>query len=332
MYWTLALAVAMSVISVFVAHKTITIKLREVIDDLAQSSLKLSQTASHVAANAESLAQGASEQAASIEETSASIHEISSSSNRNAENSRLADGIIQEVRQKAESGVRSAKEMRHAIDSISGAAEETQQIIKIIDEIAFQTNLLALNAAVEAARAGDAGKGFAVVAEEVRNLAQRSANAAKDTAGKIQRSKELATNGVKTAIEVEHSFEEVQSSALKAVTISQEITTASQEQAQSMVQANSAMSELDKVTQLNAASAEQSSAAGSELSNQAEELEQLMNQLSGLVYGHIGQKQELAAALEKEPRNRRTSSMNQLTPIKLRSEQIIPLEEDRVAH
>ena len=37
-----------------------------------------------------------------------------------------------------------------------GASLEIQQIIAVIDEIAFQTNLLALNAGIEAARAGDA--------------------------------------------------------------------------------------------------------------------------------------------------------------------------------
>ncbi len=58
---------------------------------------------------------------------------------------------------------------------IEDASRKIEQIIDVIEDIAFQTNLLALNAGIEAARAGEAGKGFAVVAQEVRELAQRSA-------------------------------------------------------------------------------------------------------------------------------------------------------------
>jgi methyl-accepting chemotaxis protein len=67
-----------------------------------------------------------------------------------------------------------------AMERIEASARHMEQIIGVIDEIAFQTNLLALNAGVEAARAGESGRGFAVVAQEVRALAQRAADAARE--------------------------------------------------------------------------------------------------------------------------------------------------------
>ncbi|MCP4690100.1 MAG: methyl-accepting chemotaxis protein, partial [Desulfobacterales bacterium] len=144
-----------------------------------------------------------------------------------------------------------------SMTEISTASQETQKIVKTIDEIAFQTNLLALNAAVEAARAGEAGAGFAVVADEVRNLAVRSADAARNTAGLIEDTVKKVDVGSKVVHKTAGSFKDVTENASRAGELFTEIAAASEEQAQGIEQVSNAMSEMDKVVQQNTASAEE---------------------------------------------------------------------------
>ncbi|QTN30390.1 hypothetical protein HZ993_11730 [Rhodoferax sp. AJA081-3] len=78
---------------------------------------------------------------------------------------------------------RSNEAVHSVAETMKGITESSlriQEIIQLIEGVAFQTNILALNAAVEAARAGEQGRGFAVVATEVRALAQRTTGAARE--------------------------------------------------------------------------------------------------------------------------------------------------------
>ena len=301
----LCLAIAMGTLSLVVLHRTVTKAIGIMIQDLRGTSAQVVASANQVSSSSQALAQGAPEQAASLEQSAASLTEVSSVSKHNTDNSNEANQLTEKMRSAAQIGVKQMHAMTEAIHAIKKSADETEQIVKIIDEIAFQTNLLALNAAVEAARAGDAGKGFAVVAEEVRNLAQRSANAAKESSEKIRQSKELADNGVKVTSEVAKSLEGINQHASKSADIVKEIASASKEQTRGVSEVNTAIAELEKVTHQNSASAEESAAAAEELNAQASSLDGVVRNLSTLVYGAGEQVREERALPRRVPEQKR---------------------------
>lgn len=238
--------------------------------------------ANQVSSSSQSLAEGASEQAASIEETSGNLEQMSSMANLNADNARKADELMNDTGREVERASGAMTDLHGSINDIARASEETQKIIKTIDEIAFQTNLLALNAAVEAARAGESGAGFAVVADEVRNLAMRSADAARNTADLIEGTVSKVNVGKDLVEKAGTVFANVSASTYKVVDIVSDITTSSGRQAQSIEEVNSAVIEMDKVVQSNAAGAEESASASEEMSAQAEQLKSLVKNLATL--------------------------------------------------
>ena len=252
-------------------------------DSLQEGADQTASSAGQLSSASRSLAASTSEQSASVTEASASLEEISAMIRATAENASKAKEFAGQARGAAEVGKQTMEEMKLAMKSIEVSSLDIAKIVKNIDEIAFQTNILALNAAVEAARAGEAGAGFAVVADEVRSLAQRSAAAAKETADKIEAAIANSQRGSRSCSNVGESLEQIVERVAAADVLVAEIASAAREQSQGIRQVGVAMTQMDKVTQGNAASAEQSSSAAEELTNQAQLLQENVEQLQSLI-------------------------------------------------
>jgi len=253
-------------------------------------------------ASGQTLSQSSTSAAASLEETVASLEEMSSMVKMNSDNAKQASALSQSSRDSAEQGEKEIQSLIQSMKDISASSRKIEDIITVIDDLAFQTNLLALNAAVEAARAGEQGKGFAVVADAVRTLAQRSALAAKDITVLIKDSVEKVEIGTKTADRSGAVLNNIVTSVKKVADLNHEISAASNEQSTGITQVGKAMNQLDQSTQTNAASAEEIAASAEEILQQSQMMQEKVVELNAVIVGYQEiQKMAPGSSATKEP-------------------------------
>lgn len=237
-----------------------------------QGADEISHGAAEIAAGNAHLSTRSEQQAAALEETAASMAELAAAAQRNVASAQQADALARQASSVAEAGGKAAADLVLTMADIARSSRQVDEIVGVIESIAFQTNILALNAAVEAARAGTQGRGFAVVAAEVRALAQRSATASRDIKGLIGASAQRVASGVGQVQASARTMEDIVVAVQRASQCIAEISAASAEQMHGIEQVNAAVGQMDDMTQQNAALVEQAAAAAASLEAQAQHL------------------------------------------------------------
>lgn len=250
--------------------------LAKLISDTTNGVHNLTNNVDQIYQGSQDLNDRTQRQAASLEETTATMDQIMFAVKQTTDNAQSANQLASSARSQADDGAGIMRSTIESMGDIKDASHRIEEIISLIDSIAFQTNLLALNAAVEAARAGEHGRGFAVVAGEVRNLAGKSADAARDIKGLIENAVSAVDQGTERAERSDEALQDIIESIRKVSDIVADISNASGEQAHSITQVGQAIGEIDTVTQQNAALVEESSAASETMKTEASTLANLV--------------------------------------------------------
>lgn len=245
--------------------KQIQVNLRAVVGDVRSSVDGLGLSAQHIAQGGADLAARTESQASSLQQTVASMEELAGTVRSTADAAAEVARRSEQSTVIAARGSESVRQAGHTMDAIERSSREMQQIVSVIESIAFQTNLLALNAAVEGARLGQQGNGFMVVANEVRALAQRSADAARQIRDLISASVEQIAQGARQMSGAARTIQEVVNAVCQVSELAQQIQRTTQEQSAGISQVNIAIALLDGVTQQNVALVEELAASAQTL-------------------------------------------------------------------
>jgi len=284
--------------------REMTLSLRELIGGIDNGVGHLSQAATQLAASSEDtklrinqqreetdqVATAMNQMSATVQEVAQNAEQASQAATDADQQAQLGDEVVAEAIARIEQLAGQMDDCLTAMQHLAGESQRIGSILDVIKSVSEQTNLLALNAAIEAARAGEAGRGFAVVADEVRGLAQRTQQSTEEIEQLIDSlhsgtdevthlldsSKRLTEQSVELSRRAGHALSQITDTVSSIQGMNQQIATASEQQSVVAEQINrSVLSVRDASDQTSAASEQTATSSG--------ELEQLGQQLRGMV-------------------------------------------------
>lgn len=285
---------------------------------LSMHAFNTTKTTEEVARTVDQISKGAMEQAQDTNAASDTIIELGTIIKKNTQGAKALEKSSIEINKLSLDGIavigsliKNTNESKNAMDEIlisvgqtNDRANKIGEASNLIKTIADQTNLLALNAAIEAARAGEHGRGFAVVASEIRKLAEQSTfftseidemltellAASKDALETGATVKGAVEAQVDSVHETERSYHRIAAGIEESLNEIRKISEISQIMEENREDVMNVVEGLAGIAQENAASTQETNAASEEMlasmvevENASQQLNELAEQLKGLI-------------------------------------------------